>query len=207
MRILFQGDSITDWKRDYNDPASLGEGYVVYTVENLKKQFPDVDFEFINRGISGNRTDNFIARIEPDLIDLQPDIVTLLLGLNDTWHLFSGHDNKTFEQFCELYEKILQRIKNETKAKLILMEPFLVYNRGLDYMRKDLNEKIDFIRVMAMKYADAFIPLDGMFVSATVNGVPCDALSNDGVHPDEAGKKLIAEALTPILFKFIDELK
>lgn len=207
MRILFQGDSITDWRRDYNDPTSLGEGYVVYTVENIKNKYPDVEIEFLNRGISGNRTDNFIARIETDLIDLKPDIVTLLLGLNDTWHLFSGHDNKTFEQFCELYEEILKRIKNETNAKLILMEPFLVYNRGLDHMRADLNEKIDFIRTMAMKYADAFVPLDGMFVSATLNGTPCEALSNDGVHPDEAGKKLISDALSPILFKYIDELK
>lgn len=74
-------------------------------------------------------------------------------------------------------------------------------------MRADLNEKIDFIRTMAMKYADAFVPLDGMFVTATVNGTPCEALSNDGVHPDEAGKKLISDALSTVLFKYIDELK
>ena len=207
MRILFQGDSITDWKRDYNDEKSLGIGYVLYTVEALKKAYPDLDIEFINKGISGNRTENLLARIEVELIDLKPDIVTLLLGVNDTWHKFSGHDNKTIEQFCENYELILQRIKNETNAKLIVMEPVLVYNMGKDEMRADLNEKIDCIRRIAMKYVDAYIPLDGLFATAAISGVPCGELAYDGVHPDEAGKRLICDALVPVIFKTIDEIK
>ncbi len=207
MRILFQGDSITDWKRVYDEPTSLGEGYVVYSVDALKNAYSDIDFEFINKGISGNRTENLLARIQGDLIDLQPDIVTLLLGVNDTWHKFSGHDNKTIEQFCEYYELILQRIKNETHAKLVIMEPFLVYNMDKDNMRADLDEKIDCIRKLAMKYADAYIPLDGMFASAAVSGVPCNELAYDGVHPEEAGKKLICNALVPVLTKIIDEIR
>lgn len=207
MRILFQGDSITDCRRVYEDSESLGDGYVCYTAEEIKKNYPNIEFQFINRGISGNRTDTFLERIKSDLIDLKPDIVTLLLGVNDTWHKFSGHDNKSLEEFCDLYEKILNRIKTETSAKLILMEPFLVYNMGMDHMREDLNEKIDVVRTLAMKYADAFIPLDGMFVSAAVDGVPCASLAYDGVHPEEAGKRLICDALTPVVCKFISELK
>ena len=207
MRILFQGDSITDWKRDYNDEKSLGVGYVLYTVETLKNKYPENDFEFINKGISGNRTENLLARIDAELIDLNPDIVTLLLGVNDTWHKFSGHDNKTLEQFCEYYELILKRIKNETKAKLIVMEPFLVYNMDKDEMRSDLNEKIDCSRKIAMKYVDAYIPLDGMFATAAILGVPCAELAYDGVHPDEAGKRLICNALVPEICKMIEEIK
>ena len=69
------------------------------------------------------------------------------------------------------------------------------------------NEKIDVIRQLAMQYADAFIPLDGMFVEANVNGIPNVELSPDGVHPDTAGKKLIADALAPVVCKLIEEIK
>ena len=87
------------------------------------------------------------------------------------------------------------------------MEPFLLYNMGKDNMRADLNEKIDVIRQLAMRYADAFIPLDGLFIEANVKGTPNVELSPDGVHPDTAGKKLIADALAPVVCKLIEEIK
>lgn len=207
MRILFQGDSITDCHRVYEDPNNLGEGYVVYTVEAVKNEYPDMDIEFINRGISGNRTENLLARVDAELIDLQPDIVTVLIGLNDTWHRYMIDLETPIDYFRSNYETILKRIKNETKAKLIMMEPFLLYNMDKDNMRADLNEKIDCVRKLAMEYADVFIPLDGMFVAANIAGTPNVELSPDGVHPGEAGKKLIADALAPVICKIIDELK
>ncbi len=207
MRILFQGDSITDCHRVYEDPNNLGEGYVVYTVDAIKKAFPDIDIEFINRGISGNRTENLLSRVDEELIDLQPDIVTILIGINDTWHKYMIDLETTIDYFRSNYETVLKRIKSETNAKIVMLEPFLLYNMDKDYMREDLNEKIDCVRKLAMQYADAFIPLDGMFVAANIEGTPNVELSPDGVHPDTKGKKLIAEALAPILCRFIEELK
>jgi lysophospholipase L1-like esterase len=87
-----------------------------------------------------------------------------------------------------------------------MLEPFILYNMGKDDMRADLNEKINVIRQLAMQYADAFIPLDGMFVEANVNGIPNVELSPDGVHPDTAGKKLIANALATVVCKLIEEI-
>ena len=207
MRILFQGDSITDCGRKYDDPNNLGEGYVVYVVDTLKKAYPDIEFEFINRGISGNRTENLLARMDAELIELKPDIVTVLLGINDTWHKYMIDLETPIESFSSNYETIVRRIKEETNAKLIMLEPFLLYNMDKDNMREDLNEKIDCVRKLAMKYADAFIPLDGMFVAANVNGIENAELSKDGVHPYTEGKKLIADALVPVISKFINELK
>lgn len=207
MRILFQGDSITDCNRKYDDPDNLGEGYVVYVVDALKKAYPNLEFEFINRGISGNRTENLLARMDAELIDLQPDIVTVLLGINDTWHKYMIGLETPIKTFSTNYETIVKRIKEETNAKLIMLEPFLLYNMDKDNMRDDLNEKIDCVRKLAMKYADAFIPLDGMFVSANVNGIANPDLSQDGVHPNTEGKKLISDALVPVISKYIDELK
>lgn len=207
MRILFQGDSVTDCQRVYEDPNNLGQGYVVFTVEAIKNAYPDMDIEFINRGISGNRTENLLARVESDLVDLQPDIVTILIGINDTWHKYMIDLETTVEYFHNNYETVLKRIKSETNAKIVIMEPFLLYNMGKDNMRDDLNEKIDVVRKLAMQYADAFIPLDGMFIEANVNGTPNVELSPDGVHPDTAGKKLIANALAPVVCKLIEEIK
>lgn len=207
MRILFQGDSVTDCQRKYEDPKDLGQGYVKFTVEAIKNAFSDTDIEFINRGISGNRTENLLDRVDKDLIDLQPDIVTILIGVNDTWHRYMIDLETPVERFRANYDTILNRIKNETNAKIVMLEPFILYNMGKDDMRADLNEKIDVIRQLAMQYADAFIPLDGMFVEANVNGIPNVELSPDGVHPDTAGKKLIADALAPVVCKLIEEIK
>lgn len=204
MRILFQGDSITDCHRKRDDFTDLGEGYVVYTVEALKSKYESTDFEFINRGISGNRTAELLARIDEDLVAIQPDIVTILLGINDTWHKYMIGLDTPIEVFESNYEKILEIIKEKTNAKIIMIEPFLLYNMGKDNMRADLNEKIDCVRRLALKYADAFLPLDANFVAATVSGTINTDLSPDGVHPGEAGKKLIAEKLVPIISRFID---
>ena len=204
MRILFQGDSITDCHRKRDDLTDLGEGYVVYTVEALKSKYENIDFEFINRGISGNRTADLLARIEEDLVAIQPDIVTILLGINDTWHKYMIGLDTPIEVFESNYEEILKIIKEKTNAKIIMIEPFLLYNMGKDNMRADLNEKIDCVRKLALKYADAFLPLDADFVAATVSGTINTELSPDGVHPGEAGKKLIAEKLVPIISRFID---
>lgn len=204
MRILFQGDSITDCHRKRDDLTDLGEGYVVYTVEALKSKYESIDFEFINRGISGNRTAELLARIDEDLVAIQPDIVTILLGINDTWHKYMIGLDTPIEVFESNYEKILKIIKEKTNAKIIMIEPFLLYNMGKDNMRADLNEKIDCVRKLALKYADAFLPLDADFVAATVSGTLNTDLSPDGVHPGEAGKKLIAEKLVPIISRFID---
>ncbi len=207
MRILFQGDSVTDCQRKYEDPKDLGQGYVKFTVEAIKIAFPDTDIEFINRGISGNRTENLLDRVDKDLIDLQPDIVTILIGVNDTWHRYMIDLETPVDRFHANYDTVLNRIKNETNAKIVMLEPFILYNMGKDDMRADLNEKINVIRQLAMQYADAFIPLDGMFVEANVNGIPNVELSPDGVHPDTAGKKLIADALAPVVCKLIEDIK
>lgn len=207
MRILFQGDSITDCHRNRDDFWDLGEGYVKYTASALKEKYPDIDFEFINRGIGGNRTENLLARINEDLIDLKPDIVTLMIGLNDTWHRYQIDLVTDIDYFRSNLTSILEKIKNETNAKLIMMEPFLLYDMGKDEMRPDLDEKIVVFHQLALKYADCFISIDGKFTEARVNGVDKYDLSPDGVHPGEAGKKLIANELVPIISKVIDELK
>ena len=86
MKVLFQGDSITDWGRDRSDYHDLGNGYPKYAAKYIKEMMPDTEFEFIDLGISGDQTANLVARLQSDFVDIKADVVSILIGINDTWH-------------------------------------------------------------------------------------------------------------------------
>ena len=73
MKILFQGDSITDAGRDRRNYRDLGNGYPKYAADFIREQNPDIEFDFIDLGISGNRTSQLFDRVTPDFIDINPD--------------------------------------------------------------------------------------------------------------------------------------
>ena len=204
MRILFQGDSVTDASRIREDHFDLGQGYPKYTAELVKERCPDA--EFINRGVSGDRTKDVLARVQKDIIDIDPDIVTILIGVNDTWRRYDMDDPTTPEQFRDNYEQILKTVKEQTHAKIVMIECFLIYGMGRDYYREDLNPKLDETRRLAVKYADRFIPLDGLLAQASTGkeAIAPALISADGVHPAEEGRKLIAKILAPVICDLIE---
>ena len=102
LKILFQGDSITDAGRDKRNYHNMGSGYPKYASELIRNAYPDVEFEFINLGISGNRTDNLFDRLSADCINIKPDIVSILLGVNDVWHRYGGERIATTDAQIEL---------------------------------------------------------------------------------------------------------
>ena len=201
MRILFQGDSVTDCGRNRECYFDLGQGYVKYTAEMLLELLPETELEFVNRGVSGDRTKDVLARADRDIVEVDPDIITILIGVNDTWRRYDCNDPTSAEQFAENYEAILKIIKEKTHAKIVLIDAFLVYGMGRDHYREDLNAKLDETRKLAVKYADAYVPLDGYLASALVGEGALEPvlISEDGVHPAEEGKKLIAKILAPAL--------
>ncbi|MBQ2904514.1 MAG: SGNH/GDSL hydrolase family protein [Clostridia bacterium] len=204
MKILFQGDSITDAGRDRSDYHNLGEGYPFYAAQYIKEDNPDIDFEFINLGISGNQTKDLVDRLQSDFIDIQPDIVSILIGINDTWHralLRKWLSNDVFEAN---YRKILSEIKEKTNAKIIMLEPFLLYAPDKEFFRKDLNPKIDIIRKLAKEFADFYIPLDGLFASASI-GIEDLHWSEDGVHPNANGAEFIGDIYADVIKLIIEE--
>ncbi|HHV50368.1 MAG TPA: SGNH/GDSL hydrolase family protein [Candidatus Avimonas sp.] len=203
MRLLFQGDSITDAGRDRSDIHNLGRGYARFAAEMLREAFPDKEWEFVNLGISGNRTKDLLARCQTDFVDIQPDILSILIGINDTWRAFDSNDPTTPEQFEENYRKVLENVKKHTNAKIIMLEPFLLHNSpDKDNWRGDLNAKIDVVRRLAREFADVYIPLDGLFAAASVEKEPAH-WAPDGVHPSEAGAKLIADAYVEAVKKIL----
>lgn len=181
MKILFQGDSITDADRNRDDIHDLGNGYPKYAAKYLTDYFPAIDFEFIDLGISGNQTIDLVNRLESDFIDIQPDIVSILIGVNDTWHRAESREWLSDEEFENRYRTVLDAIKNETTAKIVMLEQFLLPAEDKLYFREDLDPKIQIVRKLAREYADLFIPLDGILAAACIK-TDWRAFSEDGVH-------------------------
>ncbi len=191
MKILFQGDSITDAGRDRSNPHHLGNGYPKYAAELIRQAYPDTEFEFIDLGISGNRAENLRDRWQADAVDIQPDVISILIGINDTWHRAAEKNWMPHEYFEECYRDILTQIKEKTNAKIIILEQFLLPAEDKLGFHVDMDPKIQVTRKLAREFADVFIPLDGLFAAASVE-TDWHEFSTDGVHPIEKGARFIA---------------
>ena len=201
-RILFQGDSITDCGRDRSDPHDLGPGYPKYVAEILRDEFRDIDFEFINLGISAEQTKDVLKRVETDIIGVKPDIVTILLGVNDTWHHINDKNWVPAEKYESNYRGILEAVK-QTGARLVMLEQYVLQAPGMEPFHPDIDEKIQITRRLAREYADVFIPLDGLFASACVSEDPL-YWTQEGVHPTDEGHLMISDYLTDALVDIIE---
>ena len=204
MKILFQGDSITDMGRGREDIHILGNGYPKFAASIIKEKYPKTEFEFVNLGISGNQTEDLVARLEKDFIEIQPDIVSILIGINDVWHHADERDWIPNEVFEECYRTVLEGIKQTTNAKIMILEPFLIPNGVFDYFREDLDPKIQIIRKLAREYADVYLPTDGLLASAYIGDDPL-SFAEDGVHPTEKGAQVIAKWYAEYIQKLIEE--
>lgn len=192
MKILFQGDSITDAGRNREDYHDLGRGYPLYAAKYLKEMCPDTDFEFIDLGIGGHQTKDLVARLQSDFVDIAPDIVSILIGINDVWHHASDRSWLTNEYFENNYRTILQTIKDKTHAKIVMMEPFLIPVADKLFFREDLDPKIQIVRKLAIEYADLYIPCDGLLAAEFIKNPPTDYAA-DGVHPTPFGADFLGK--------------
>ena len=208
IRLLFQGDSITDAGRDKRNFHDVGKGYAKYAAEQMVKDHPDVEFDFINLGISGNRTDQLFDRLYADAIALQPDIISILIGVNDVGHRHAGVKIATTDAQIELnYRTILTELKNKTNAKIMILSPFVLDAPDRDGIREDLKTVIPIIRGLADEFADAFVPLNELFDEAMKVQPEPLYYSNDGVHPNENGRKFIGEIYAREMKALIDKFK
>ena len=204
MKILFQGDSITDAGRDKRNYHDMGKGYPKFATELIKEAFPNVDFEFINQGISGNRTCQLFDRLYLDAIAFEPDVISILIGINDVWHRHgSGKIETTDEQIALNYRTILTRLKEQTGAKIIMLEPFLLDCEEKEDWRPEVERVITIVRELAKEFADAYIPLNDLFREALKTQPEPQFYSADGVHPNDNGRAFIGkhyfEAIAPVI--------
>lgn len=192
--ILFQGDSITDAGRDREDPRGLGEGYAKNIVSALNALYPEHGFTFVNRGISGNRCKDLLDRYDEDFKAVQPDVLSIMIGINDVWRRYDRDDPTSCETFAAQYRQLLGQVKRDLPGTaIVIIEPFqLAVLPGMEAWREDLDPKIQAVRDLAAEFADCFLPLDGLMAKYHAGGMPKAALAADGVHPTPAGHGLIA---------------
>ncbi len=195
MKVLFLGDSITDMGRNREcDNVRKGNGYVFFAAGDIKREDPSV--EVINRGISGNRIVDLYARIKSDVWNLQPDVLSILIGVNDVWHEIGSQNGVELDRFIKVYDMLISdTLKVLPKVKIILCEPFVLKGTATEenYERfLQVKEYAKAIKGLAEKYSLEFLPLQDAFDKAAAKTQASDYLY-DGVHPDVAGARLIAD--------------
>lgn len=197
--LLFLGDSITDCGRDRLDATDLGKGFPAFVAAHLAAEYPDANLSFVNRGISGNKIRDILNRIEEDCIDLKPDLLIFLIGINDTWRNIGTSSFGTPEAtatFASDYRQFLQQVTESGIKKILLLEPFVLpYPADRKQWRKDLDPKIHSIRELAAEFGCDYLPLDGLFAERTVKKHSSYYTGEDGVHPTIAGHGVIAQEI------------
>jgi lysophospholipase L1-like esterase len=192
--VLFQGDSITDCGRVRADGNNLGDGYPARAAGLWQNLFPGSPLKFLNRGVSGDRAKNLLERYDADFKALRPDVVSILIGVNDTWRRYDSNDPTSTEKFEENYRALLIKLKKDLpSAAIVIIEPFLLNSDPAKAVwREDLDPKIQAARGLAKEFADVFIPMDGIFAALAVKGIKEADMSADGVHPTPQGHGIIA---------------
>lgn len=196
--ILFIGDSITDANRRREDPTDLGCGYPLLVAAALLERYPELNLSLVNRGIGGNKITDLANRWEEDCLALDPDIVSILIGINDTWHNVGTEafgTQESIDRFEFYYRILLQTLKERTNAQIILMEPFVLpHPIDRKEWRIDLNSRIQVIRKLAKEYETDFVALDERLNALGMKQSYAYWTGQDGVHPTLAGHAVIAKA-------------
>lgn len=190
--VLFQGDSITDAGRNRADPNGLGNGYAMLAAALFQALHPERNVRFLNRGISGNRAKDLRNRWTEDCIDLRPDWVSIMIGINDTWRRFDSNDPTSVEAYETALRAILERTRDEIGARLVLVEPFVLpHPEDRKAWRGDLDGRIGAVHRLAKEFGAVLVPMDRIFAD-NCRDVEPRFWAEDGVHPSMPGHGLIA---------------
>ena len=196
QKILFIGDSVTDCGRTTSENINfLGHGYPIFIASLLGAEMPETELTFVNTGISGNRVCDLKNRWQQDVIDHKPDVVSILIGINDVWRRYDSNSPTPAEVFEQDYRAILEKtISDLPGVQIVMMEPFLLpIPEDRRMWREDLDVKLQVIRDLAVEFADVLVSLDGIFAAAAVKREK-SFWTPDGVHPAAPGHALIAES-------------
>jgi lysophospholipase L1-like esterase len=198
--ILFQGDSITDAGRNRgkednaNDSAALGKGYVYLIAAQLLADRPADGLKIYNRGISGNKVFQLADRWDKDCLQLHPNVLSILIGVNDIWHTLNGNYNGTVEKYEQDYRALLTRTRRELPGlKLVICEPFVLRCGAInDKWFPEFDRYRDVAKKMSTEFNALFVPYQAMFDKASKQAPPSHWAA-DGVHPTMAGAWLMAQ--------------
>lgn len=197
--ILFQGDSITDAGRDRktkspNNARGFGRGYPLLIAGGLLRDHASSQLKIFNRGISGNKVPDLDARWKEDCLDLKPDLLSILIGVNDIWHKLNGRYDGTVADYQSGLSALLSRTQEALpKTKIVICEPFVLKCGAVgDKWFPEFDQR----RTACLKVAESMslqvVRFQEMFDSALADAPP-EYWAGDGVHPSAAGHALMAK--------------
>lgn len=182
---VFIGDSVTDCGRDIEPP--FGDGYVREIARSGA-----LSGEIINVGTSGHRLIDLENRWQVDVLDHKPALLSIAIGINDTWRRYDDNDITTIEDFRERYHRLLSSTKAACNPKFILCEPFLLaVNNEMNSWREDLDPKIAVVHEMAAAFNAILVPFDS-HLNTLAKTIPMIELAEDGIHPTIFGHQELA---------------
>lgn len=192
--ILFQGDSITDAGRSREDDSFTGIGYPTLVKSELSFEYPN-QFVWYNKGISGNRVVDLYARIKADIINLKPDIMSILIGVNDVWHEIGSQNGVDAEKYFKVYSMLIEEIKEALPCvQIMILEPYVLKASATEecweQFQSEVKKRAAKAKEIAEKYDLLFVPLQDKFDEA-LQLAPANYWLMDGVHPTAAGHELI----------------
>lgn len=199
--ILFQGDSITDWRRKAGDTApnsaaALGEGYAMLAAAGLLTENPEKNLQIYNRGVSGNKVYQLAERWDVDCLALKPTVLSILVGVNDFWHTLVNGYTGTLKTYKDDYKALLDRTRQQLPGvRLIIGEPYAV--NGVKSVDDKWYPAFDgyrqAAREIAAEFGAVFIPYQEIYDKAQ-KSASGSYWTIDGVHPSVAGAGLMAKA-------------
>lgn len=191
--ILFQGDSITDAYRlrtelDPNSQRGLGVGFAFMVAAHFLEKFPEKNFKFYNRGQGGNKITDLERRWQKDTIELKPDILTIVIGIND--YFYHQKNGGTAEEYAETFRRVLQTTKNEMpNTQIIIGEPFVL---APDFVKPEFKSYQQYAKEIAAEFDAVFIPYQEIFDRALKISSK-EYWARDNIHPNLAGASLMSK--------------
>lgn len=196
FRILCIGDSITDAGRT-NDTPPLGDGYVARLKNIIETRHPSLLFDMLNKGICGNTIEGLALRWQRDVLDPAPDILTVLIGINDA-HVTQNHpspEEKRISHFLELYDTLIRQTQDALpKTSIVLMTPFYICKDTLIPVLKTTEKMVRGILDLSARHVLPCLNLHALF-NSLLDESPENRWASDRVHPTPEGHTLIAQAL------------
>jgi len=194
-KIVFIGDSITDCGRRTDTHGPYGSGYVAMIRNLLIATHPEYGFAIENRGIGGNTVRDLQKRWTEDALALQPTVLSVKIGNNDAWRFVKGRDAEgvPVPEFEATYRDLLTRARQQTRARLVLVEPYVINADPNDAFRALIEQYLAVVRRLAAEFNAPLVPTQAAIDSALASQ-PATFWANDGVHPYPPGHMVIARA-------------
>ena len=183
---IFIGDSVTDCGREIEPP--YGDGYVREIARSGK-----LAGQIINVGTSGHRLVDLEKRWQRDVLDHKPSLVSIAIGINDTWRRYDDNDLTSTQDFRDRYHQLLTLTRQTCNPQFVLCEPFLLsVRKEMNTWREDLNPKIDVVHAMAKEFSAVLVPFDS-YLNNLATRVPMAEIADDGIHPSAFGHAEMAK--------------